>query len=124
MPSTTRKSPAPLVRKAGSKDGELMAAYDQNGRLIGVVDPAKMTRVTDSNDGTTEKGEALPEPVRSAGTEQAAGETPQMGIRKRMVEVRKGLYGGGTAQQQNELAEHLNAAAICGLRIIHGRGAA
>jgi hypothetical protein len=118
------KAPAPsraaqILRKA--KDaGEWLACYDANGKLMGIVDPDDVTPVSDGAADAAQQ----PKPTASAQTEAAAGEDPTMGVAKRAREhsrLKKGLYGGGTAGEQAELAEQLNEAAIVALDVIQGR---
>jgi hypothetical protein len=101
-----------LVRKADKK--ALAAAYDQTGKLIGLVDPDEITPIADLS---APEEDLDPVPAGEVGT-------PADEVGKRASVLKKSVYRSTDVAEQNRVAEHLNAAAIAGLRIIHGRRAA
>lgn len=108
-----------MLRKA-KEEAEWLAVYDGNGKLVGIVDPDKVTPITDGSEGADDGQQ--PQPTRSAQAEAAAGEDPTMGVQKRRANLRKGLYDGSlTATEQVDLIDALNAAANVALDRIHGR---
>lgn len=89
-----------LVRKADAPP--LVAAYDANGRLIGVVDPAHIT------------------PVAAEPTPQGDGAGAEAeDITKATQQLKKALRDTRDAPEQARLATSMNQAAAAGLRRIH-----
>lgn len=107
-----------MLRKA-KEEAEWLAVYDGNGKLVGIVDPEKVTPISDGSDAADDAQQ--PQPARSTQAEAAAGEDPEMGLQKRQLAVKKGLYGGGSAVEQAQLADALNEAAAVALDAVHRR---
>lgn len=149
-PGATQSTTARRVPVRKENGDAWTACYDRRGRLVGICPPDAITPVADSAPTPTAKTAhqspnmtvpSLSEDVlRQAGAQPAMGtrqatpkppagvpvtdqtEADEASLRRRMAEVRKGLYGGGTAQEAADLAVQLNQAAITGLRLIHAQG--
>ena len=118
---TIRPISRELLRKAAEDDP--VAVFDQNGKLLGIVKPKDITAVSNptSDEATAKK---QPSPTRSAQTEAAAGEEPQMGAAKARaaaLELKKALYTSATAEDQAKLATAMNVAAADVLKKIQAR---
>lgn len=123
MAVRSKVSPAQaLVRKAAKPDESWVALYDENGQLLGITDPKNITPVANGT-AAAAKPKAAPakDAAAPAAAPQAAAVPEAVQKQRRTAALKKALYGGGTTEEQNRIAEELNAAAIVGLDLIQGR---
>lgn len=97
-----------IVRKT-KPDESWVACYDQNGTLIGIVDPDKITPISDAAGDD-------PKPAPAATPEQAA-----MAKQQRIQELRKGLNAPRTAAENDQHAAAMGDAAAKVLAAILAR---
>lgn len=49
MAAARKPAPRVAIRKAKAADGDWVALYDENGKLIGITDPANITPISDAS---------------------------------------------------------------------------
>ncbi|WP_042427420.1 hypothetical protein [Streptacidiphilus anmyonensis] len=123
-PKTIRPVTKALILKAKGDD-DPVAVFSSSGRLLGIVDPSKITPVSDP-DADQAPAKKQPQPTRSAQTEAAAGEDPELGIAKARataLQMKKVLSGGDyTAAEQDQVARDLSRASQRVLKHILANG--
>lgn len=113
-----------LILKA--KDGDdPVAVFDQHGKLLGIVDPSKITPVSNPGGDAAPPTEApvtkqRPKPARPARLAQPKRLTGAE-AQAAALAIKKGLYAGGDVADRERLAKQMNAAAIEAEKKIHGQ---
>ena len=108
------------VRKA-KPDETWIAAYDQNGKLIGIVDPKKLTPLSDDADDETQADPATA--PKAAAVPAPTPDQEAMAKQRQVVALRKGLNAPGLAADNDRRAAQMGAAAWQVLAAIHDRPA-
>jgi hypothetical protein len=90
--------------------------YDEDGNLVGIVDPADITPLAVAEPSIGNPADMTPAPPADAGT--PADDVANIA---KATALKKTLYHG-TPAEQNQAATQMNAMAIASLAAIHGRG--
>jgi hypothetical protein len=121
----------PIAKAKAQASGELTAVFNQNGDLIGVCAAGDIQPVAEAKPSIHNPADPNPAPSAEAGTPadgvakatRRTARPPAPQSPPTAAVVKASFRNAGTTAEENEAFNQLNAAAIQGLSIIHGRSA-
>ena len=120
-------APVSIAKAKAKEDAALkVPMYNQAGELIGIVDPDAIQPLAAPKAAAGKPADATPAPAAEAGTPAggvANARDGQPEAPPSAAVVKSAFRNAGTTAEQNAAFAELNAAAVRGLDMIHGRRA-